>query len=402
VRVSESRRYGLSRFEVRAVGNNFSLKDWLLPGARQVAQSIFQGLQGLALDQAFFEQGLVRATYTAAVVHGVAQRPCDTDDSLFWQFPCRTEGAAWDAHAPLSRPARLGDELHVYLGLPWATWIDLLIKQALTPLQRVQMDQQLQMVGTRLVGLRRALQQVGLGLRVHTVCQHVYWPQMCANWQRLGVTDVWLSHCPPDLASPGLVLHPWALYAVNVEDVDRNAGLTLGKDPAQRTVLASFVGAHMLHYLSDVRLRLRALANQPGFVVRVTDRWHFEDAVYQHQFANAARQAQDTADATVESYNQLLCDSVFALCPAGAGPNTLRLWEALAVGAIPVLLGHLPVLPAGGLLPAVDWDSIVLRVEDDELDNLPQRLRAMPLAERRERQQRGLQAYAMVKAQRCF
>jgi hypothetical protein len=384
------------------VGDGFSLKDWLLPGAHHMAQGVFQGLQGVALDQAFFKQGLARGAYTAALVPSVAQRPHNQDDSLFWQFPCRTEGAAWDAHAPLSLPVRVGDELHVYLGLPWATWIDLLIKQAQTPLQRVQIEQQLQMVGTRLVGLRRALQPVGLGLRVHTVCQHVYWPQMSAQWERLGVTDAWLSHCPPELASPGLRLHPWALYAVNVEDAERQAGLAVGKDPAQRSVLASFVGAHMPHYLSDVRLRLRALANEPGIVVRVTDRWHFEDAVYQHQFADAAQPTQNAPDATVASYNHVLCDSVFALCPAGAGPNTLRLWEALAVGAIPVLLGHQPVLPAGGTLSLVDWDAIVLKVPDAELAHLPQRLRAMPLAERRERQQRGMKAYALVKAQRCF
>jgi hypothetical protein len=50
----------------------------------------------------------------------------------------------------------------------------------------------------------------------------------------------------------------------------------------------------------------------------------------------------------------------------------------------------------------VDWDAIVLKVPDAELAHLPQRLRAMPLAERRERQQRGMKAYALVKAQRCF
>jgi len=93
---------------------------------------------------------------------------------------------------------------------------------------------------------------------------------------------------------------------------------------------------------------------------------------------------------------------VFSLCPAGAGPNSLRLWEALAVGAVPVLLGVQPMLPKGGSLPAIDWDRIVLRVPDDEISSLPQRLRAIPLPERRQRQQLGLQAYAAVRVQRCF
>ena len=398
-------RFGLGRFEVRSAGNSMVFRDWLLPGVREIAKSVFDGLAGLELEQAWFEHGFARPAYSAAVVGGVADTPRQRSDALFWQFPCRTEAAAWDNHASVAQAVRVANTLHVYLGLPWATWIDLARKQAQTPEQAEQMTQQQQLVGTRLFGLRGALREVGLVLRVHTVCQHVYWQDMVPVWQRLGVTDVWLSHCPPDAPPAGvdaLVLHPWALYAVNVEDPQRRAGLLPGKDPAQKTVLASFVGAYLPHYLSDVRLRLRALANEPGFVVRVTDEWHFEKVVYQHQIAGQALLQDGLLDESVASYNALLSDSVFALCPAGAGPNSLRLWEALAVGAVPVLLGVQPMLPKGGSLPDIDWDRIVLRVPDEEISSLPERLRAMPLPERRERQQLGLQAYAAVRAQRCF
>lgn len=111
-------------------------------------------------------------------------------------------------------------------------------------------------------------------------------------------------------------------------------------------------------------------------------------ALFQHGFARAAVSSHGVAVA-----QQLV---------AGAGPNTLRLWEALAVGAIPVLLGVQSELPVGGSLPEIDWESIVLRVPDEQINTLPELLAAMPLAERRQRQQLGLQAYALVKAQRCF
>ena len=49
---------------------------------------------------------------------------------------------------------------------------------------------------------------------------------------------------------------------------------------------------------------------------------------------------------------------MFALCPAGAGPNTLRPCEAMAVGSIPVLIGfELASQPRGGAQP-VDWDPV--------------------------------------------
>ena len=408
-----TRRFWFNRFQAHPLPDGgYFFRDWLQPAARSLGPEVFAGLHGRALDVAFFQHGFAKVAVSS---HGAAvAQHHDADGSLFWQFPCRTEAAAWDVHSGLPCPALQDDALHIYLGLPWATWIDKARKSAWGGGGAVVMQQQLQWVGVQLSGLRHALAALDVQLRVHTVCQHIYWLDMLPAWRKLGVTDLWLSHCPPPDATHvsmppvqlpdlgGMRLHPWGLYAVNVEDPQRRAGLQPGKDATDRPVLASFVGAHMPHYLSDVRLRLKALADKPGFVVRITDAWHFEQVVYQHQIEGHTLASSGVRDDTVASYNQLLSDSVFALCPSGAGPNTLRLWEALAVGAIPVLLGVQPMLPLGGSLPNIDWDRIVLRVPDEEIDDLAQLLHAMPLAERRERQQLGLHAYASVKAQRCF
>jgi len=53
-------------------------------------------------------------------------------------------------------------------------------------------------------------------------------------------------------------------------------------------------------------------------------------------------------------------------------------------------------------LPEIDWDSIVLKIADDQLPQLPQILRSMPMDEIRARQKRGMDAYALVREQRCF
>jgi hypothetical protein len=327
----------------------------------------------------------------------VAERPRGADDAMFWQFPCRTEGAAYDRHAALSEPAVRDGKLHCYLGLPWATFID----------RRQWPTFELQAARTRLHGLAGALAACGVTLRVHTVCQHIDWQSAVEHWCSLGVTDAWLSHLPT--ATPvggrhqGLRLHPWHLFAVNVEDEQRRDGLRIGVDPADRRWLASFAGAHMPHYLCDARLRLRALADEPDCRIAVTtEAWHFEGVVYGHQVRNEPLDAHYVIDPSVRQYNEWLSDSVFALCPAGAGPNTLRLWEALATGAIPVLLGPEPALPSGGSLPAIDWDAIVLRFDAARIAELPAFLRGIPLPERRHRQQLGLQAYAQVREQRCF
>jgi hypothetical protein len=48
----------------------------------------------------------------------------------------------------------------------------------------------------------------------------------------------------------------------------------------------------------------------------------------------------DEHDQKTFRYNTILSDSVFSLCPLGAGPNTLRFWESIAVGSIPVIFSN--------------------------------------------------------------
>ena len=391
------------RFRVLQDGEDVYLRDWLVPPMRRMPRARFAYGDAAALARAYIREGLL-PTATSAVAEAVRDRPHHPDDGLFWQFPCRTEAAAWELHAALDRSGMNAGILDLYLGLPWATWIDKNRKQAWGPLAKERLQQQLRFIRLRLRGWRELLDSQGLSLRLHTVCQHVAWHDMLPIWQSLGITDLWLSHCPkPERAAPSdMRLRPWRLFAVNVEDMSRREGLQIGRDPADRPLVASFVGAHAPGYLSDIRLRLAGLANQAGFVVRLTEEWHFERQVYREQVMGQPVRAAESADASVRDYNQLLTDARFALCPSGTGPNTLRLWEALAAGSVPVLLGVLPQLPAGGSLPPIDWDTIVLRVEDAELSSLPDRLRAMPISEVRRRAQAGMAAFELVRRQTCF
>lgn len=394
--------YGLKRFRVTQLDTGqLCFNDRLLGRQRCLPLADFIAVGEADLDVEFMRRGFLDAALPVAL-GSVADGPRSADDSLFWQFPCRTEGVAWELHDALDDAVSDRAEIHVYLGLPWATWLD---RRRVDPYQpRVQRELQMQRV--RLNGFRRVLKSMGTKLRVHTVCQHVHWRELLPTWRRLGLTDVWLSHAPQahhEPNSPGLDLHPWRLFAVNVEDASRSAGLRIGADPATKPLLASFVGAHADHYLSDVRLRLRALADRPGFHVVVTEKWHFEDVVYEHQVRQRPLADSYKVDELVGRYNKLLSDSVFSLCPAGAGPNTLRLWESLAVGSVPVLLGPPPAMPEGGtLLEPINWDLIVLRISDEQIPELPTILSKISLDEVRRRQQLGMQAFARVREQRCF
>jgi hypothetical protein len=395
------RAYWLNRFRVvEERRGRLRFEDRLQRRRRCLPREAFSGLDGVQLDVDLLRRGFLDAALPC-VLRPVADRPRGPDDPFFWQFPCKTEASAWAAHAVVPEALFDGESVHVYLGLPWATWLD---RRRSDP-ELAEPRRELMLQRVRLRGVRGALAGFGVSVRVHTVCQHVYWRDFLPMWRDVGVTDLWLSHAPPpDIgqARDGIALHPWRLFAVNVEDPARRVGLRTGVDPSSKPLLASFVGAHADHYITTVRRKLTALAHEPGFHVELTDNWHFEDVVYQHQVRQAPLQATYRIDEAVRRYNQLLSDSVFSLCPAGAGPNTLRLWESLATGSVPVLIGPASQMPAGGSIPPIDWDRIVVRVPEEQVMQLPQLLRDISIEDIRRRQRLGMEAFAIVQHQRCF
>jgi hypothetical protein len=230
-------------------------------------------------------------------------------------------------------------------------------------------------------------------------------------WARCGITDVWLSHAAASGIRPGAAhpagplpkIHAWPLYAVNVEDPQRRAGLVAGQDPRRKRYLASFIGAHMDHYVSESRLRLQALAKNPSFHIELTGKqWHFHGPTWRHQVEGLPLEEIYEIGSSVRIYNDVLSDSVFALCPAGSGRNTVRLWEAMAVGAIPVLIDEPPAFPEGGSLPSIDWKRIVIQLTEADIPDLPLLLRRIPLTDVLDRQRRAMSAYQVARQMTCF
>ena len=386
--------FWLGRFTVRPHGqSDVLLKDRLQPGGRVVPRALFAGLPQHSRDLMYFQHGFVRPVL-GAVGAPVVEDSRGPEDMLAWQGPNRTEQAAMAAHAGLVGPLLADGVMHVYLGLPWATWIDRMSQSGHGNDDAVPaaIAQQLQLVGIQLLGYRHALAELGVQLRVHTVCQHLQWQQMLSAWRDLGVTDLWLSHCPDDSVQ-GFNLHAWRSWATQVEDPGRAEGLRLMADPETKPLLASFVGHLSEQAIADIRPRLAGL--------EADKRMHITLLPVAAAQAGAAAPAWPDAVA----YNQVLSDSVFSLCPAVPGANMSGLWESLAVGAVPVLIGapsSQPRLPEGGSLAAVDWSAIVLRVSADDLAGLPALLASMPMDEVRQRQKLGREAFEQVLLQRCF
>lgn len=68
-------------------------------------------------------------------------------------------------------------------------------------------------------------------------------------------------------------------------------------------------------------------------------------------------------DPVLESeYNELLGRSRFSLCPKGAGPGTIRFWESLKCGSIPILISDSVILPSDW-----DWSKTILRIPEKSI-----------------------------------
>ena len=73
---------------------------------------------------------------------------------------------------------------------------------------------------------------------------------------------------------------------------------------------------------------------------------------------------EDRGKELKEEYLNLLEDTAFPLCPRGKGLNSIRFFESLRLGRIPVLISDDPKLPLEGML---NYDDFVVRVPESEV-----------------------------------
>lgn len=275
-----------------------------------------------------------------------------------WQFPAITEQYAFQK----LREHGVYDKDSVYVAFPWATLIDLLHTKK--PGSDILMET-LDVIRKKISGKRSAI----------TVCQHVLMPRFQKVFADLGITDVFWTHAIkgqshfPDYH--GIRIHPFPLYPVQA--VENTDGSEL-----ERSVLFSFVGAradkwyltqsrnHIIDFLSEDRR---------GLVIG-RDEWHYNKIVYHHQISKVGSAKNELVDSKAsQEFKEIVQKSIFSLCPSGSGPNSIRLWESIGLGTIPVILAD-TYMPPGD--PALWEEAAVFCDETEEaIKALPDRLEAI-------------------------
>ena len=288
----------------------------------------------------------------------IEEKPHDLGQDHFWQYPCATEKKAHENHMMIDIGENIDEEkkeAHTYLGLPWATYID----------RKLPYFKEFDHIAIRIADLNSKCRTFGYKLHVHTVCQHIHWQRIEDWFKKIEVTDLHLSHCEwrylkGDESLP-YSIHPWPLIAASIDGLDAPFENKSPKPIEERFYIASFVGAQMPHYRSNVRILLQKefCANREIDVLfELRHEWHYNKIVYEEQVAGRRLRSEEIKRqlAGISRYNQILSDSIYSLCPEGAGPNTLRIWESLALGAIPVII-------------ADDWAPPLIHESDFQLED---------------------------------
>jgi|TARA_Y100001934_G_scaffold164554_1_gene195971 hypothetical protein len=365
-----------ANFDVRASGNTIVFKNG------------YNFKEPLKLEKDEYSKD-TKLAHVAGLIPPVLQTYADhigikassPEDLNFWQYPCATEKQAYENHLNIRNGEHVditNKEVNIYVPLPWATYVD---KKGFP-------DRYLERVKTLISMYKKIAQGEGFKLKVHTVCQHIHWVRMLEKAEWLGVTNFHLSHKDStserkqEEIGTSLALHGWPLIAVNYVTPDRSEGMER-KPMEERKLLASFIGAHMPHYRDDSRIKLFEAAKECGrddVFVDLGNEWHFNKVVYEEQVLNREVEAHhiDEHHKKTFRYNSILSDSKFSLCPEGAGPNTLRFWESIAVGSIPVIFSEdLAVLNASKFnltKNLVIWDGEIESKLFDHLASFDQKV----------------------------
>ncbi len=240
-----------------------------------------------------------------------------------WQEPASTEKWIYEFLSSNSHHSKFVE----FVSFPWATLIDLI-------------DRGMYEEAEPLIKALQAIPPKTTLIRA-TACQHVNISKALEWLYSIKITNLYWAH--KKIKSnfiDGIKLHPLPLYPLINFKVPILSYIPLKK----RKYLFSFVGAYDRGcYISDVREKLFNLPVSENSIIIKRDSWHLEGLVYKSQVLGESLNIKELNDEAKKSseYASILMNSVYSLCPSGAGCNTIRYWESLAYGCIPVVLSDL-------------------------------------------------------------
>lgn len=273
-----------------------------------------------------------------------------------WQKPVITE---YNVYKQLTEQKRLP---YNYFAFPWATYID--------EKRRKEDPKRKDEKNTNIMPMLENYLKNPTGLIYFTVIQHYRYKEIFSLFQSLNIKYVFTPHCTNkdiDYAKAfNIKLFGFQLYPSMKLTTETLIPIK------SRTLLTSFVGQYDPKcYLTEIRPRIfEIFSKYNDCYIKQRNSWHFQDFVYKN--------LQVTNTEFEDEYKQLLNNSKFSLCPSGSGPNSIRIWESMSFGSIPVILADDFVLP---YVETMSWDDCIIVWKESEIDKLYDYLKKVSLEE---------------------
>lgn len=126
----------------------------------------------------------------------------------------------------------------------------------------------------------------------------------------------------------------------------------------KKDIFYSFIGCND----NPIRKKIFQMSHPKSTVIIKRQTLHFYIDIWENSLQSKLRKEKEK-----HQYQDILSRSRFSLCPSGRGPGTLRFWESLQAGAIPILISDELCLPKN-----YDWNSCIIRIPINNLKNLTQ------------------------------
>ncbi len=208
---------------------------------------------------------------------------------------------------------------------------------------------------------------------VVTVCQSIHYRILLPLFQKLKVEYLFTPHAIKKEHDSYVVKHnikilPFPLFPVAVQKPIK---------VETKEYLFSFVGCTEYAKFSDYAIRATKVrsqmveyaAHREDSYIRARNKWHFNDIVYKKQILNKTLESDSMLklDQDEQEYTAVLKKSRFSLCPLGTGPSSIRFWESLGAGAIPIIIADDFWLPEE---ENFNWSTCCIRIPEDNINNL--------------------------------
>lgn len=199
-------------------------------------------------------------------------------------------------------------------------------------------------------------------LHAFTICQHIQYEAIIPILRQIGVSVLFTPHASQTKVYDGITVLPFPHYPLHTAP------------PApEKNILYTFIGAPTHH----MRTAFFKMSHPDNTLVCSRKGWHFWTAGI-----NYASYTQE--------YKNALQQSRFAICLRGVGSSTIRFWEALGAGAIPILISDDMALPS-----EVNWDECIIRIPEKDILSIPLRIANINFEQEQRMRSNCLHAYTL-------